>query len=1088
MRSALTADELTLLRTGIQSTRLYVAVHKPTSLFTAQVAGAVTYPLSQIAFDGGSGSNVLAGATIWIGSTAGTRDKGMLRLRKALTAGASGNLDVAELGQYAIDIDDNDHLTVVEDYRVAAKYPRYASGQWYMDYDVAYDSATPGTNNYKPNEEYGPMARIGPAGVGFLESNVCILRYVGERGAAYTSGKSISTYAWAFPGSASPASSASQGTAASPIEVTYGAALASGRYHSLTVTEADTLKTHVRRGLTFVFERSGANAPFDAELIGGVSGGPEAGGDRVRLRVINTTADQDDFPDGAHVVLFEEAIYADDAGQDRIDFYWYLTNVSGTFQADETVTGGTTGATGTVISVTATLMKIRTTLQFHAGEVITGGTSLATARLRSPTVGGNYPWRTNVVLEGWIIDETVHKDPATGEIEFEIATVDETMRASAGYPVTLTNRSNSANLGSWEDFWQMTLDRAALHFYKWRSTLSEVVDCTLHGDLIAGSPAATEVIKYCDMDAGDLLTQVRTWYERTMFGWVTSDMQSALYGEIDAQIDDTVRAGVPTAWTVAEGDRRGRLEIHRRSHRDFVAQVTLYGADYRTPLGSRSPDDPHGYQGDLEEITEGVAAVDQATLNLWAGNLRARRNNLYPNVPHLWRGNWRADAVPQSWIVESLAAGDTTRGIVWSSQKFLLRGLALEYDSRSGRLWAGSDCEAETQGLGGATITFPEPDPPEFVPPPEPVVPGPEPLVANATHVIFARANAIITGAHYISHIYWSGDFFQGGGSQPTWNEIATPNPTNIGHADLVVARDGSAIYLMNGDSSVSKHRIWKCTNWRSASPTWTVIWTDGDSIPLGNGVLDTFWSYPKIVGKSLYVAAQDTAGTHTYFIAKYNATNWLYSTLVGWPGGLVTVEEAVGADEITHPSGDTMKLRNPGNTQIGSSWTDFGGLRTRRWFWRNSLGGPRYIVRRHTDSVWKLHRIIENDDVLSGFNVPAENNLQIRQVRGALEGTQIALVDWDSVPNPDAGTLYLSEDGASFAAGTTWLPGWVEPAHKNGGDTLVWVANEVSANGEAVRISTDGGDTWSQMNGNIWTLVGAAALHIKNAWLIFAS
>ena len=140
MRTALTADELTLLRSEIHGTRLYLGVHKPASIFTARVAGAVSYPLYQIAFDGGSpasGSIIKSGMTLWIGSAAGLRDKGQMRVRGDQTAAATGNLAVSELGNYAIDIDDNDYFTVVEDYRIAAKFPRYSGGAWKMDYDIA---------------------------------------------------------------------------------------------------------------------------------------------------------------------------------------------------------------------------------------------------------------------------------------------------------------------------------------------------------------------------------------------------------------------------------------------------------------------------------------------------------------------------------------------------------------------------------------------------------------------------------------------------------------------------------------------------------------------------------------------------------------------------------------------------------------------------------------------------------------------------------------------------------------------------------------------------------------------------------------
>ena len=65
-----------------------------------------------------------------------------------------------------------------------------------------------------------------------------------------------------------------------------------------------------------------------------------------------------------------------------------ISNVSGTFQTDETVTGGTSGATGTIVTVATDYLVIDVSSgTFQVGETITGGTSGATATVDS-IVGG----------------------------------------------------------------------------------------------------------------------------------------------------------------------------------------------------------------------------------------------------------------------------------------------------------------------------------------------------------------------------------------------------------------------------------------------------------------------------------------------------------------------------------------------------------------------------------------------------------------------------------------------------------------------------------------------------------------------------
>lgn len=1036
MRTALTADELTLLRCEIQASHLYLAVHIPATLFTARVNGSVTYPLAQIPFNTGSGSNCPADVTVWVGSSAGARDKGTLRLRGALTAGASGNLDVAELGQYAINVADQDYITIVEDYRIAARYPRYAGGVWYMDFDTSYLNSGSG-NNYKPNEEYGPLARTGPAAIGFLEAGTRKLRYVGERSHAYTSGKSISTYAWTFPGTASPATSSSQGTTASPIGISYTAAIPGGRYHALTVTESTTGKTHIRHALTFIFERSGANAPFNAELLTSLSGGVQQGGYAATIKILNTTADQTSFPDGAHVVLFEEAIYADDAGGGNIDRYWYIYDATGAFTVSETVTGAASGATGTVISASSTLIKIRSTLAFESGETITGGTSGKTAEIQAPCVGGNYPYRCNVVLEGWIVGETVRKSATTGEIEFSIATVDEVMRGELGYSVALTGRSNLAKVITWEDFYQLTLDRAVLHFAKWRSTIGNVVDITLHGDLASTSPAATTIIKYCDMDAVNLFEQLLIWQTRTMPAWIASDMQSALYCELDAQIDDITRAATISAFTVAAGDRRGTLDIGRVAHRQANAQSTLYAVAYRTPLGSRTPDDPHAYQGLFDEITEGMAAPTQAILNEWASNHRAKLNNLYPSVAHEWIGNWRLDAVPQSYIVESLDAADTIRGIAWSSQKLLLRDLRLDYRSDLGMLLSDSNAEAETTGLGAATITFPPVSDPPFSPVPLPDQPGLPPGVStDASELWFATDTP--------KNVVW-------GKFDPASMELTAlsvlPSDLNV-LLGFQMTLDGTIAYLMGTSTGFSDRRIWKCTNPRDATPSWTAILTYGDTLP--SGTLSNVYTW-NTLGSFLYV--QIASSTNRHYYGAYNGSTWDYvqiaAPLGGWNHGGCTQRSSLDSAAV-----DPLHLRNTHPLATVDTVTESPSLLVLRQIWRNLLVGDRYFYYRTASGSGFIRRADAAANVSTVSAAAVDGSYAWLWVRGLLKGSQVQYVNSSGITTAATGQLFVSQDGTTFTGMDTWMPGFAECLSLADGAPMIWMPKLTTNSNEILRYS----------------------------------
>jgi len=85
MARVATVDELVKLRADGQRSKLYLAIHTPTVLFSARVnQTAFIDPMHQVTYDGGSGSlgSVLPGMTMYVGTSVGAWDKGLVRIRK----------------------------------------------------------------------------------------------------------------------------------------------------------------------------------------------------------------------------------------------------------------------------------------------------------------------------------------------------------------------------------------------------------------------------------------------------------------------------------------------------------------------------------------------------------------------------------------------------------------------------------------------------------------------------------------------------------------------------------------------------------------------------------------------------------------------------------------------------------------------------------------------------------------------------------------------------------------------------------------------------------------------------------------------
>lgn len=1117
MRDSLTATQLAILRSPKQWSHLYVAVHKPQTLFSARLSGAPSsYPASALAFASGTPTSgtVPAGTTVYIGSSAGARDKGMLRVRSDLTMAATGSISVAEFGDKLINLATNDYLTIVEDYRPAPKFPRYSGGAWYVDYDVAYDSSVS-----KQNDNYGPLARLGPPAIGFLVGGHCYLKYVGERSAAYSPSNAIDTWAWAFPDASS---SSSEGTTASPIEVDYTAAIPSGEYHSLTVTEDTTNKTHTGRRLTFVFERTGSNAPYEAAIIGRIQGGPGQGGYTADLRILNTAAAEADFPTGAHVVVFEEAYYADEDG------VWFetddITDPGGVMIAGQAVTGNNSGATGEIVSIGNGYIKIAVTAgEFTPGELIFDDVpATATLRIYAPNIGGNYPYRTNVVMDAWVTSERVSKNPFTGAIEFSIGTLDAVLKTLEGYPVALTNRSTTPAL-DWESYKRTTMNTATLHFVLWRSTIAAITDVEFQ----EYGPPNTAIMKYVTLDKGSLFDQLNGYWQRTMLGWVTCDLQSALYCEMDAVIDETVRAQVPTAWTVTkDSDLRDELEI-RPTVIDPNSQTVLYAVAYRKPLGSKSPGDPHGYEGVTVEITDGIAgplvggdvsSPDQSTLSTWAGNLRAKTNNLYPAVPHQLAGNWRIDPVPQCYFIESFSSGDTVRGITLTSQKFIPRSLRLTFNTRSYSLLADVDADAETIGIGGVAIEFPDPEEPVIeLPPPPPPPPPIEPLpTADATEVWLFHYNAASTP---VNAIIYSTDFFSSLGS-PTWNVVANL-PANLAFITGGYVRpDGTQLYLVGSDSGSGQVSIWRTANPKAGTVTWSqdvqrgYVYRDIDGVSYAYyGVIDFMETHD---GYQALVEVEPTPTVSIGPVVVANTNGALTSTITGVLGNALymNANNVIGVKYPHRTLYEAGIVRQISGGDYLTWAPDTFGLYTQI----NGASVPWYTsgLLTYGSGLTQLYYSLAANPIPVGGGSKAFSVTWRTAIAGVgapeyVGGAPYGWYVYALMPRA-AGTreskLYYSHNGYDFVKTSDqyWTQGRVLSADLSGGTFAIWVlcrpyyqANASSPNvtngNEFIRYCADISDVaanpWTAAVGNMWSgggaIISSGDLTLKAAALVYA-
>jgi len=288
---AITAPELLKLRENGQKSSLNLLFPKPTSVYTARVNQATfTDSLYQVTYDGGSGTlaDVKAGMTMYIGSAAGLYDKGIARIRKTPSA------TIFYIGESSdITFEDDDYLTIVNEFRLWPKHPVVNDQYVLMDYDDAY-----GDEHDKPN----PVPVIGPSAAVKLVGATVVHQRDGS--GSWSLSTDISSHAWTAGG---PAIVTIDSMGSATPTFTFSTA----GYHLIedTVTDANS-KTKTGYRVTYVYDSTNAVDDFQLKEC---FGDFEEGGWSFTVRMFDD-ADITNVVDRAMVMLVADETYASTAG------------------------------------------------------------------------------------------------------------------------------------------------------------------------------------------------------------------------------------------------------------------------------------------------------------------------------------------------------------------------------------------------------------------------------------------------------------------------------------------------------------------------------------------------------------------------------------------------------------------------------------------------------------------------------------------------------------------------------------------------------------------------------------------------------
>ena len=306
--------------------------------------------------------------------------------------------------------------------------------------------------------------------------------------------------------------------------------------------------------------------------------------------------------------------------------------------------------------------------------------------------------RENVVCVGWIDGESIQRSNDLSFVSFDVQGPAWWLSAQQGFPTGIDDTNVAPT--DWLHIQSLDPRKGLFSFLHWRTTTTVVTDCWITNDNHRLATTYTP--------AGSLAEQLRAIAERVQAKAVC-DRYGRLFCEIDTQFIPagsrihSLVAPYPFAvvQTMINRDWRDEITIERRVVPE-AGQVDLSGIYYSGNIAtsnaifSLSPGHYPKHHGSKVKV-ERIALDDQAEANFIAGAWLALLNNEYPHVDTPMSSSYRAmDIAPRMFVQQSLAAGDTPRGLVWTNKKLIPREVSFDYNAREALLLTDITFETET--------------------------------------------------------------------------------------------------------------------------------------------------------------------------------------------------------------------------------------------------------------------------------------------------------------------------------------------------------------------------------------------------------
>ena len=449
--------------------------------------------------------------------------------------------------------------------------------------------------------------------------------------------------------------------------------------------------------------------------------------------------------------------------------------------------------------------------------------------------GGNAENRSEVIYVGYVEDDSIRINPVTNRLEFRSQSITGRMKELSGFSAALEDVEDAT---AWYEMTQMTVDKAAIHFLRWQSTIMAIADYAPAGDDMP--------VEFIDFDRTSVFDAVNNLYSSAIFANIVSDRQGKIWSEIDSNVVPTGSRTLNTAISITDQDWRSQIGIERRGD-EALSYLELGGIAYSgagtgtsDPFLAGAPGDAPNYFGSLERLS-GLVLRSQVQLNELAGLALARTNARYHEVTIPLAGDYRIiDIAPQERVKLTLAAADTYRAIVWDEKSFVPQDVMYEIDQEGQTALMEVTLREETHGPPGESVEIPVDPPfdtfdlptwelPPFVLPPISVIPPLEPPPTSGG-TVYAAFNSIIARTRN----FWA--------DSPNWElvmDVSTVSGISYINGLVLDPSDPINSALVWGNNGSVNPCIFKTNNLDAATPSWGVTFgpTEANTYLGGSGV-----------------------------------------------------------------------------------------------------------------------------------------------------------------------------------------------------------------------------------------------------------